>query len=92
MITCKMNADVNGLDESANFHSPNGNAYWSYEFLDRDVYRMKLPIQRFRCKDRKNNINFYLLEFGKITPNNRKVFAFKTNSDRTLFLLTYFGK
>lgn len=92
MLTCKIIGYPDGLEESENFHRPTDNSYWHYEFLDRDIVRMKNPIQRFRCKDRKNNITFYYLEFGSPTPDNKKVFAFRNNSDRTLFLLTYFGK
>ena len=93
MITCKIIGYSKGLEESWNFHYPKGNSNWHYEFLNRNSYRiMRRAIQRFRCKDRRNNINFYYLEFGITTPNNKKVFAFENNSDRTLFLLTYFGK
>ncbi len=93
MITCKIIGSPHGLEESENFHLPKGRVNWQYEFLHRKLgSQMKRPIQRFRCKDRKNNINFYYLEFDYHTVNNKKVFSFKSNSDRTLFLLTYFGK
>ena len=93
MITCKIIGHPAGLEESWNFHEPSGNSNWHFEFIDRKSSgRMERTIQRFRCKDRRNNINFYYLEFGIATRNNKKVFAFKNNSDRTLFLLTYFGK
>lgn len=94
MATCKITQEE-CINEIENFNHPSSNSYWHYEYLDRDVVRMKNPIQRFRCKDRKNNINFYFLEFDNLhatVPNNKVVFAFKSNSDRTLFLLTYFGK
>lgn len=90
MITCRINGD-GCAEEIEYFH----NGTWTYEYLDRgdDKRRpkMKIPIQRFRCKDRKNDINFYYLEFHDI-DRLRKIFSFKTNGDRTLFLLTYFGK
>ena len=91
MITCKVIGYPDGLDESVHFHRPSGNPNWHFEFLDRNINNMKRPIQRFRCKDRRNNINFYYLEFETPTPTNKKVFAFRNNSDRTLFILTYFG-
>lgn len=85
MITCRMLGNTVS-DELENFH--NGN--WSFEFLDRDSEELPHPISRFRCKDNKNNFRFYYLEFTN--SNDKRIFAFKDNEQRTLFLLTWFLK
>lgn len=87
MITCRLTGDeFNNRIIGENFHDPKN---WSYEFLDR-TRELSKPIQRFRCKDRKNNIHFYYLEFPDNNDNDKRYFLFKSVEDRTLFLLTYF--
>ncbi len=52
MITCRINGHDYD-DEIENFHD----GIWTYEYLDREDKNMKVPIQRFRCKEKKYNIN-----------------------------------
>ncbi len=85
ITTCRMLGKT-VIDELENFH--NGN--WSSEFLDRDRDIEKQSISRFRCRDNKNNFRFYYLEFTD--ENDKRVFAFKNNEQRTKFILTWFMK
>ena len=86
MNTCRMYSDGE-WEEGDNFVEN-----WEWRYLARENGSLLHKIHRWQCKDRKNDIPFHYLELdtGNGQERSRRIFSFRSNEERTMFLLTYF--